>query len=139
MEKDTGLLVWQATVINADEEAGRRDTAITMKFLAKVPAPCTRTYQRDCFAMVPAGVSGGKTVPGVGSEAMDAVRTAAFLLLDPVTKWSGDRGDLAADGTQRSAGTELVYRHDLRPVEEWGAVGMDSVFDGLRTKETTIR
>ena len=34
-DKETGLPVWQATVIDADEEAGKRDTAITVKFLAK--------------------------------------------------------------------------------------------------------
>ena len=39
-DKDTGLLIWQATVLDADEEAGKRDTAVTVKFLAKVqPVP----------------------------------------------------------------------------------------------------
>lgn len=39
-DKGTGLLIWQATVIDADEEAGKRDTAVTVKFLAKVqPVP----------------------------------------------------------------------------------------------------
>jgi hypothetical protein len=39
-DKETGLLVWQAIVLDADEEAGKRDTAITVKFLGKVrPVP----------------------------------------------------------------------------------------------------
>lgn len=39
-DKDTGLLLWQATVIDGDEEATKRDTAVTMKFAAKVqPVP----------------------------------------------------------------------------------------------------
>jgi hypothetical protein len=36
VDKDTGLLMWQAVVLDADEEAGKRDTAITVKFAAKV-------------------------------------------------------------------------------------------------------
>lgn len=33
-DKESGLLVWQAVVLDADEEAGKKDTAITVKFLA---------------------------------------------------------------------------------------------------------
>jgi hypothetical protein len=40
VDKETGLLVWQATVLDADEDAGKRDTAVTVKFLGKVrPVP----------------------------------------------------------------------------------------------------
>lgn len=40
VDKDTGLLMWQAVVLDADEEAGKKDTAITVKFAAKVqPVP----------------------------------------------------------------------------------------------------
>jgi hypothetical protein len=35
LDKETGLPVWQATVLDADEEAGKRDTAVSVKFLAK--------------------------------------------------------------------------------------------------------
>jgi hypothetical protein len=39
-DKETGLPVWQATVLDADEEAGKKDTAISVKFVAKVqPVP----------------------------------------------------------------------------------------------------
>lgn len=39
-DKETGLLVWAATILDADEEAGKRETAITVKFLGKVrPVP----------------------------------------------------------------------------------------------------
>lgn len=34
VDKETGLLVWQAVVIDADEEASKKDTAVTVKFLA---------------------------------------------------------------------------------------------------------
>jgi len=40
VDKDTGLLLWQATVLDADEEAGKRETALSVKFAAKVrPVP----------------------------------------------------------------------------------------------------
>lgn len=39
-DKDTGLPLWQATVLDADEEAGKRETALSVKFVAKVqPVP----------------------------------------------------------------------------------------------------
>ena len=40
VDRDTGLLLWQAVVLDADEEAGKKDTALTVKFAAKVqPVP----------------------------------------------------------------------------------------------------
>ncbi len=40
VDRDTGLLLWQATVLDADEEAGKRETALTVKFAARVqPVP----------------------------------------------------------------------------------------------------
>lgn len=39
-DQETGLLVWQALVLDADEAANKKDTAVTVKFLAKVqPVP----------------------------------------------------------------------------------------------------
>ena len=39
-DKETGLLVWQAVVLDADEEATKKETALTVKFLGKVrPVP----------------------------------------------------------------------------------------------------
>jgi len=39
-DNDTGLLVWQAVVLDADEEATKKETALTVKFLGKVrPVP----------------------------------------------------------------------------------------------------
>lgn len=43
-DKDTGLLLWQAVVLDADEEASKKDTAVTVKFAAKVrPTPPENT------------------------------------------------------------------------------------------------
>lgn len=33
-DKDTGLLVWQVTTLDADEEASKKETALTVKFVA---------------------------------------------------------------------------------------------------------
>ena len=44
VDKDSGLLLWQATVLDADEDAGKRETALTVKFAAKVqPVPPENT------------------------------------------------------------------------------------------------
>jgi hypothetical protein len=40
VDKESGLLMWQAVVLDADEEAGKRETALTVKFAGKVrPVP----------------------------------------------------------------------------------------------------
>lgn len=44
VDKETGLLLWQATVLDADDEAGKRETALMIKFAAKVrPVPPENT------------------------------------------------------------------------------------------------
>ena len=35
LDKETGLPVWQVVILDADDTAGKKDTAITVKFLAK--------------------------------------------------------------------------------------------------------
>ncbi|MFB9552531.1 plasmid replication, integration and excision activator, partial [Nocardioides luteus] len=35
LDKDTGLPVWQVVILDADDTAGKKDTAITVKFAAK--------------------------------------------------------------------------------------------------------
>jgi hypothetical protein len=40
IDKETGLPLWQVVVLDADEEAGKKDTAVTVKILAKFqPVP----------------------------------------------------------------------------------------------------
>lgn len=40
VDKDTGLPLWQVTVLDADDQAGRRDTAVSVKIAARVqPVP----------------------------------------------------------------------------------------------------
>jgi hypothetical protein len=40
LDKDTGLPLWQVVVLDADEEAGKKDTAVTVKIAAKFqPVP----------------------------------------------------------------------------------------------------
>lgn len=39
-DKDTGFLLWQVTVIDFDEDAGKKDSAVSVKFAAEVrPVP----------------------------------------------------------------------------------------------------
>jgi hypothetical protein len=43
-DKETGLPLWQCTVIDADDEAGRRDIGVSVKFAAEVqPVPPKNT------------------------------------------------------------------------------------------------
>ncbi|WP_159795422.1 plasmid replication, integration and excision activator [Puerhibacterium puerhi] len=43
-DKETGLLVWQATVIDADDDANRKDIGVSVKFVAAVqPVPPKNT------------------------------------------------------------------------------------------------
>ena len=43
-DKETGLPLWQCTVIDADEEAGRREIGVTVKFATEVrPVPPKNT------------------------------------------------------------------------------------------------
>jgi hypothetical protein len=40
LDKDSGLPLWQVTVLDADEDAGRRDTAVSVKIAAQYqPVP----------------------------------------------------------------------------------------------------
>ena len=40
VDKESGVLLWQVTVLDADEEAGKRDTAVTVKIVApQQPVP----------------------------------------------------------------------------------------------------
>lgn len=44
LDRDTGLPMWQVTVLDADEEAGKRETALSIKIAAKVqPVPPENT------------------------------------------------------------------------------------------------
>jgi hypothetical protein len=45
IDKDTGLPIWQATVLDADPTATKKDTAVTVKFVSKnqPPVPANKT------------------------------------------------------------------------------------------------
>ncbi|NUR08354.1 MAG: plasmid replication, integration and excision activator [Nocardioidaceae bacterium] len=56
LDRETGLPVWQVTVIDADEEASKKDTAVSVKFLAKhQPVPPENTTP---FPMTPVEFTG---------------------------------------------------------------------------------
>ncbi|MFJ6132193.1 plasmid replication, integration and excision activator [Janibacter terrae] len=46
LDKDSGLPLWQVTVLDADEEAAKKETALSIKIAAKVqPVPPENTTQ----------------------------------------------------------------------------------------------
>ena len=63
VDKDTGLPLWQAVVLDADEEAGKKDTAVTVKFAAKQqPVPPENTTP---FPWTPVEFTGLTALPYV--------------------------------------------------------------------------
>jgi hypothetical protein len=84
VDKETGQLVWQAIVLDADDEAGKKDTAITVKFLGKVrPVPQTP------FPWTPVEFVGLSALPYVddsGSRARIAWSFRAEDLVEPGAK-----------------------------------------------------
>ena len=63
VDKESGLLMWQAIVLDADEEAGKKDTAVTVKFLGKVrPVPPENKTQ---FPWTPVEFTGLTALPYV--------------------------------------------------------------------------
>lgn len=59
------------------------------------------------------------------SERVGSARPAALVYLGAVGVRRADRGVAGYSGT---AVTELVYRHELRPVIQTGAQAMDRIF-----------
>lgn len=63
VDKESGLLLWQVTVLDADEEAGRKDVALSVKFAAKVqPVP---PENKSGFPWTPVEFTGLSALPYV--------------------------------------------------------------------------
>lgn len=90
-DKETGMLVWQATILDADEEAGKRETALTVKFLAKVrPVP---PENKTPFPWTPVEFVGLSVLPYVddsGSRPRVAFSFRAEEMVAPRTGRSGE-------------------------------------------------
>ena len=74
VDQETGLLVWQVVVLDADEQAGKRDTAVTVKLLAKVqPVP---PENKTPFPWTPVEFTGLSALPYIEETAMGRGRIA---------------------------------------------------------------
>jgi hypothetical protein len=74
VDQETGLLVWQVVVLDADEQAGKRDTAVTIKLLAKVqPGP---PENKTPFPWTPVEFTGLSALPYIEETAMGRGRIA---------------------------------------------------------------
>ena len=73
-------------------------------------------------------VARSKLVPGLDPARVDASRAASLVRIGPVGLRGAGRGDLAAGRHSGTSVTELVYRHQLRPVIQTGATVMDRLF-----------
>ena len=90
--------MWQAVVLDADEEAGKRDTAITVKFAAKVrPVP---PANETGFPWTPVEFIGLTALPWVDDSGMK-----------PRIAWSFR----AEDMVQPSQTAQPADRPDVRP------------------------
>jgi hypothetical protein len=82
-DKDTGLLMWQATVLDADEDAGRKDTAVSVKFAAKVvPVP---PENKSGFPWTPVEFVGLSALPYVDDNGGGRARLAWSFRADGMT------------------------------------------------------
>jgi hypothetical protein len=95
VDRDTGLLLWQAVVLDADEEAGKRETALSLKFAAKVqPVPPENTTG---FPWTP--------VEFTGLTALAYVDDSGTR---PRVAWSFRAQGMVAPGSTRVAATDLA-------------------------------
>lgn len=89
-DKETGLLVWQATVVDADDDAGKKETAIGVKFLGKVrPVP---PENKTPFPFTPVEFTGLTALPYVddnGNRPRIAWSFRAQGMVEPGTVKSG--------------------------------------------------
>ncbi|MEV0971597.1 replication initiator [Microtetraspora glauca] len=94
---------------------------------SRCPA-CAEVYRADTFHLIRAGLLGGdKGVPDSVREHPRALVTLTAPSFGPVhAHRTGRTGRLV--GHSSTAVTELVYRKQIRPVLQGGAVVMDQIF-----------
>jgi hypothetical protein len=109
LDRETGLPVWQVTVLDADEEAGRKDTAVSVKFVAKHrPVP---PENKTPFPLTPVEFTGLTALPYIddnGSKPRLAWSYRAEDMIEPTTGPHASNGSNASSGSgasSRSAGS----------------------------------
>jgi hypothetical protein len=99
VDKDTGLPLWQVTVLDADEQAGKKDTAVTVKIAARVQPVPPNNESGTPFRLVEfVGLSALPYVEylnGKNREGKDSTRVA----------WSYRADDIVAPGEGKKQNT----------------------------------
>lgn len=101
LDKETGLPVWQATVLDADEEAGKKDTAVSVKFVAKVqPVP---PENKDGSPFTQVAFEGLTALPWI-EESGNFSRIAWSFKADSIVE-PGTKTTTTGSGSSKSSGS----------------------------------
>lgn len=100
-DKDTGLLMWQVTVLDADEEARKRDMALSVKFAAKnrPSAPVNKTP----FPWTPVEFVGLSALPYVDDSGNGRARIAWSFRAEGMVEPGTDKPAKAASAEKPGA------------------------------------
>lgn len=105
VDKDTGLLLWQVVVLDADEDAGKRDTAVSVKLAAKVqPVPPKNETAFPWRPVEFVGLTALAYVDDSGPRPRVAWSFRADDLTAPTTNTSGDNTS-SGSGSGKSSGS----------------------------------
>lgn len=103
VDQETGLLVWQVVVLDADEEAGKRDTAVSVKFLARVqPVP---PENKTPFPWTPVEFVGLSALPYVEDLGNGRNRIAWSFRAESMTAPGATASSSGGSGSERAKGT----------------------------------
>jgi hypothetical protein len=93
VDKESGELLWQVTVVDADEEAGKKETAVSVKFAAKVrPVPPEKPTAMPWTPVEFVGLSALPYVEYTGGKDNDGHDRTRIV-------WSYRAEDMVAAGT----------------------------------------
>lgn len=105
-DKETGLPVWQVTVIDADEEAGKKDTAITVKFVAKhQPVPPENTTP---FPMTPVEFTGLTALAWIDDNGPRPRIAWSYRAEEMVAPINGNRAEKASSAGASSSSSSTA-------------------------------
>ncbi|MHA3836968.1 plasmid replication, integration and excision activator [Terrabacter sp. AAH1] len=101
VDPETGLLVWSVTVLDADEEASKRETAVTVKFFAKVqPVP---PENKTPFPWTPVEFTGLTALPWIEETSMGRGRISWSFRAESMTAPGQSSQSGASSGQAKGA------------------------------------
>ena len=109
VDRDSGLLLWQAVILDADAEASKKDTALSVKFAAKVqPVPPENTTSFPWTPVEFVGLTALAYVDDSGNRARIAWSFRAEGMVAPrSTAITGSASD-GAGNSERKAGKDAA-------------------------------